>query len=88
MTSVIACSVTMMIREHFEQCSAIPEETKKHFRYLKAKKKYGDINSRQYWDYSAARLGLVENNTDPQRKGVVITEKSMAAASRMPINTR
>lgn len=70
----------MMVRDHFGQCPAIPEEKKKRFVELKGQTSPSSSLSRQYWMYAAERIGMI--NTD---FGIIITPQTQAAAMRAPL---
>lgn len=72
-------SFTMMLRDHFEQCSEIPKDRKRLFSELKAKNSQGAYDSKQYWIYSAEKLGMVESD-----HGIQMTLESQAKARRKP----
>ncbi|CAB9511321.1 expressed unknown protein [Seminavis robusta] len=70
-------SFTMMLRDHFEQCSEIPAIRKKLFSELKAKNSQGAYDSKQYWIYAAEKLGMVDSE-----HGIQMTADSQAVARR------
>jgi len=72
-------SFTMMLRAHFTSCTAIPFELKQKFLLLKSKTTQGATDSKQYWIYSACKLGMVDSE-----EGIVMTNMSKAKASTMP----
>lgn len=51
-------SLTMMIRDHFPNCNAMPRELKDHYLRLKANSSQGATDSKRYWIDSAYTLGL------------------------------
>jgi len=54
-------SLTMMLRDHFVNCSCMPAELKHKYLALKGKKSSpGAADSKRYWSVSAARLGLID----------------------------
>ena len=53
-------SLTMMIREHFPKCRALPHDVKEHYTTLKATTSKGEIESKQYWVDSSKEVGLVD----------------------------
>jgi hypothetical protein len=70
----------MMLREHFGRCSGLPVELKEKFIQLKdGKTTQAATNSKEYWEYSAAKLGMVDTG-----RGIMNTEKTQAAAEAMP----
>jgi hypothetical protein len=70
-------SFTMMLRDHFEQCSEIPPLRKKLFSELKAKNSQGAYDSKQYWIYAAEKLGMIDSD-----HGIQMTTESQAVARR------
>lgn len=72
-------SFTMMLRDHFEQCSEIPPLRKKLFSELKAKNSQGAYDSKQYWIYAAEKLGMIDSE-----HGIQMTAESQAKARRKP----
>ncbi len=69
----------MMLREHFGNCKAIPQELKDRFLELKSKTSQGATNSKRYWVHSAMKLGMMDS-----ANGIWVTEKSQAAALAAP----
>eukprot|EP00957_Ditylum_brightwellii_P109298 8337061-Ditylum_brightwellii.AAC.1 len=55
-------SLTMMIRDHFEICPAMPSELKAKYKDLRANTSQGIDGSKQYWVDSAKKLGLVDTD--------------------------
>ena len=53
-------SITMMLREHFGYCKAMPLEIKERYLSLKENRSQGAIDSKKHWVESASRLGLVD----------------------------
>jgi hypothetical protein len=68
-------SLTMMLREHFGNCKAVPQELRNRFLELKSKTSQGATNSKRYWVHSAMKLGMLDS-----ANGIWVTEKSQAAA--------
>ena len=69
-------SFTMMLRDHFSKCEAIPAPLLQRFLALKDKPAQGATDSKRYWIYSAMKLGMID---DTERgKGMRITEASRA----------
>lgn len=64
-------SLTMMLRDHFGKCDAIPKNLKNRFLGLKSKMSQGATDSKQYWVYSAKKLGLVDSES-----GISLSETS------------
>jgi hypothetical protein len=63
----------MMLREHFNHCQSIPQHLQREFFDLKdGKTTQGVTNSKDYWEYSATKLGMMNS-----RRGIVITERSL-----------
>jgi hypothetical protein len=76
-------SLTMMIRDHFVRCPALPEALRSRFLELKARTTQGATDSKKYWIDSAKQLGLV----DSENQGIIISEKSIAAAAALGISS-
>jgi hypothetical protein len=55
-------SFTMMLREHFPSCGAVPAETRRAFVALRQTPSQGATDSRSYWAYSAGRIGMVDSD--------------------------
>lgn len=72
-------SFTMMLRAHFGSCTEVPTHLKEKFVQLKSKTTQGATDSKQYWIYSARKLGMVDSE-----EGIVMTKKTTAAASSIP----
>lgn len=70
-------SFTMMLRDHFAQCDAIPNHLLQRFVTLKEKPAQGATDSKRYWIYSAMKVGLVDSAT----QGIRITNASVAAGN-------
>lgn len=68
-------SFTMMLRAHFSSCTEVPPAIKEKFLALKSKTTQGATDSKQYWIYSARRLGMVDSE-----EGIVMTKATTAAA--------
>lgn len=62
-------SFTMMLRDHFGSCPAIPAPLKQRFLNLKRNNTQGASDSMRYWMYSAKKLGMVDTEN-----GIVINE--------------
>lgn len=71
-------SFTMMLRAHFSSCAEVPPALKEKFLALKSKTTQGATDSKQYWIYSARRLGMVDSDD-----GIVITQATKKAARAM-----
>ena len=56
-------SLTMMLRDHFGSCNAIPAPIKERFLMLKGKTAQGATGSNNFWEYSAKKLGLVDSES-------------------------
>jgi len=72
-------SFTMMLRDHFGSCDAIPEPLKERFLELKRNNTQGASDSMRYWVYSAVKLGMVDSEC-----GIVLNEQTQAAARDKP----
>mmetsp|Transcript_16399 Transcript_16399/g.23137 ORF Transcript_16399/g.23137 Transcript_16399/m.23137 type:complete len:620 (-) Transcript_16399:96-1955(-) len=73
-------SLTMMLRDHFPKCTAMPEAEQAKFIMLKeGKTTQGASGYKRYWLDSAMKLGMVDT---PQ--GIIITERSQAVGTSVP----
>ena len=72
-------SFTMMLRDHFGSCEAMPEETKKRFIALKDKPSQGATDSKRYWIYSAMKAGLADSPD-----GIIMDENSVLTGLAAP----
>jgi hypothetical protein len=73
-------SFNMMLRDHFQSCPYIPEAVQQHISVLREKPTHGAPETKNYWVYSAMKLGLkhcVKN------KGIVRTDEAIAEATTM-----
>ena len=77
--SQIYQSFTMMLRDHFGNCEAMPARTKEQFLALKDKPAQGATDSKRFWVYSATKLGMEDSS-----KGITVTEQSLAKAVMSP----
>eukprot|EP00540_Astrosyne_radiata_P010963 CAMPEP_0116835032 /NCGR_PEP_ID=MMETSP0418-20121206/7320_1 /TAXON_ID=1158023 /ORGANISM="Astrosyne radiata, Strain 13vi08-1A" /LENGTH=216 /DNA_ID=CAMNT_0004464655 /DNA_START=170 /DNA_END=820 /DNA_ORIENTATION=+ len=50
----------MVIREHFGNCAALPDDMKKKFIELRGTTAHGATDSKRYWSDSAVTLGMVD----------------------------
>eukprot|EP00934_Nitzschia_sp_Nitz4_P006789 Nitzschia sp. Nitz4//scaffold166_size90379//40405//41516//NITZ4_005057-RA/size90379-processed-gene-0.128-mRNA-1//-1//CDS//3329538196//6779//frame0 len=64
-------SLTMMLRDHFGSCSSIPPEIKRKYFALKGKTAQGATDSKQFWVYSAKKIGLMDSDN-----GIWVDESS------------
>lgn len=53
-------SLTMMLRDHFTKCSAMPQQMNERYLCLKANASQGATDSKKYWIESAHTLGLTD----------------------------
>lgn len=53
-------SCTMVMRDHFPHCPVVPLVHKNKFLDLKDQKKQGGSDTRDYWAYSAKKIGMKE----------------------------
>lgn len=67
-----------MVRDHFANCSAIPQAKKQHFLELKGLTSPSSSLSRQYWTYAAQKLGMVDSEY-----GIMISKDTQAEARKM-----
>eukprot|EP00797_Seminavis_robusta_P029186 Sro583_g170650.1 n/a (552) ;mRNA; r:24409-26064 len=72
-------SFTMMLRAHFSSCTEVPPALKEKFLALKSKTTQGATDSKQYWIYSARKLGMVDSED-----GIVMTPATTTAARALP----
>ena len=72
-------SFTMMQRDHFPHCQAIPVEKRERLAALRKNNIQGACDSKQYWIYAAQTLGMFDTH-----RGIEITPASRAAG-RLPI---
>lgn len=72
-------SFTMMLRAHFSSCTEVPPALKEKFLALKSKTTQGATDSKQYWIYSARKLGMVDSDD-----GIVMTKATTNAARSIP----
>lgn len=56
-------SLTMMLRDHFGSCNAIPSPIRERFLTLKGKTAQGATGSNNFWEHSAKRLGLIDSES-------------------------
>lgn len=73
-------SVTMMVRDHFGDCSSMPGPIQERFQNLKQHNTQGASDSLRYWIFAAQRLGLVDCTI---HKGIMVTEESQAEAAAL-----
>jgi hypothetical protein len=72
-------SFTMMLRDHFVSCEAIPSSTLEEFTALKNKPAQGATDSKRYWIYSAKKIGMIDSPD-----GIVINQKSRTEGIDVP----
>lgn len=72
-------SFTMMLRDHFSNCEAMPSATLAKFIQLKDKPAQGATDSKRYWVYSASKIGMTDSS-----KGLAITEQSCSEGINLP----
>ena len=71
-------SFTMMVRDHWAGCKALPPKLQKRFMAYQEHKIPSSSLSREYWSYAARKIGMVDAEF-----GITITEDSMKAAIGM-----
>ena len=71
-------SFTMMLRDHFSNCEAIPSSVLTEFNSLKDKPAQGATDSKRYWIYSATKVGMIDTND-----GIMMTQESRYEGSNM-----
>jgi hypothetical protein len=64
-------SFTMMLRDHFANCDAIPASVRLEYDNLKDKPAQGATDSKRFWMYSAKKVGLADTT-----EGIMITQES------------
>ena len=72
-------SLTMMLRDHFGKCNAIPLPLKQRFLELKGKTSQGATDSKHYWVYSAMKRGLVDSQS-----GIWVRDSSPSGETDIP----
>lgn len=72
-------SLTMMLRDHFGNCEALPLHTKEKFHLLRDKSTQGATDSKRFWVYSAMKVGMVDSP-----RGIVIDRQSRATGLEAP----
>mmetsp|Transcript_28815 Transcript_28815/g.44260 ORF Transcript_28815/g.44260 Transcript_28815/m.44260 type:complete len:694 (-) Transcript_28815:29-2110(-) len=77
-------SLTMMLRDHFPHCSAIPREKKEKFEELRQSTTPGATESKHYWVSSAKEIGLY----DTENKGIGLNMDLFVWHYRKSINRR
>lgn len=73
-------SFTMMLREHFGHCTAIPGPLRKQLDALRKENLQGASDAKKYWIHAASKMGLI----DTPDHGIDITDTSRFNASRIP----
>lgn len=69
----------MMLRDHFGNCEAIPDDIKQRFLALKDKPSQGATDSKRYWIYSAMKVGLADSSD-----GIIINHNTVLAGMSAP----
>jgi hypothetical protein len=72
-------SFTMMLRDHFGKCDAMPSHISKLFDSLKDKPSQGATDSKRFWVYSAMKIGMSDSPT-----GIAINEMTIASGAKVP----
>jgi hypothetical protein len=72
-------SFTMMLRDHFGNCEAMPRAIQEKFLALKEKPSQGATDSKRYWIYSAMKIGMADS-----RKGIIVDETTRARGANTP----
>ena len=72
-------SLTMMLRDHFGKCNAIPLPLKQRFLDLKGKTSQGATDSKHYWVYSAMKRGLIDSESR-----IWVTDRPEASIADVP----
>lgn len=71
-------SFTMMLRDHFGNCEAMPAPTLEKFMLLKDKPAQGATDSKRYWIHSATKIGMADTSD-----GLVINEQTRADGAKL-----
>ena len=69
----------MCLRDHFEACDCIPTDIKTKYLTLKSATCQGATEAKKYWEYSAAKLGMVDTED-----GIIMNDVTRAAAESIP----
>jgi hypothetical protein len=72
-------SFTMMLRDHFSNCTVIPAGTQEKFLALKDKPAQGATDSKRFWIYSAMKVGLADS-----ANGIIINQHTRTAGASAP----
>jgi hypothetical protein len=72
-------SFTMMLRDHFATCEAIPSSMLLQFNTLKDKPAQGATDSKRYWIYSAKKIGMIDTDD-----GIKIDQQSRYDGLNVP----
>ena len=72
-------SFTMMVRDHFPNCSGIPPHKREQFLHLKGLTSPSSSLSRQYWMFAAEKIGMVDSEY-----GIIINEETQSEARNKP----
>ena len=75
-------SLTMMLRDHFSKCGAMPQHIQQRFLDLKGKTSQGATDSKHYWIHSSHKLGLVDSDS-----GIAIRDESESEAETGAVAT-
>lgn len=71
-------SFTMMLRDHFATCDAMPSTYYEKFTKLKDKPAQGATDSKRYWIYSAKKIGMLDT-----AEGIVLNQQSRYDGANM-----
>lgn len=78
-------SLTMMLRDHFTKCSAMPPQMNERYLCLKANASQGATDSKKYWIESARTLGLVDTENEGMRFQHFMTKGGASAGPVAPV---
>ena len=67
-------SFTMMLRDHFVSCEAMPRAVHDKFLALKDKPSQGATDSKRFWMYSAMKIGMADSSD-----GIILNEQTIAS---------
>jgi len=68
-------SFTMMLRDHFDNCTSMPSDIKSKYLKLKSSTCQGATDAKKYWSYAAEKLGMVDSE-----EGIIMNDTTRAAA--------
>jgi hypothetical protein len=69
-------SFTMMLRDHFGNCEAMPAAIHRRFLSSKEMPSQGATDSKRFWVYSAMKIGMADSSD-----GIIINERTVSVGS-------